>query len=604
MKRTLSAFLFVISSLSAQQHTVQFFSKDHFALTQEEQQKLEQLITWLGQTPFRLQQQAAALTLEHLEYNLKSLKHRIEEQNQQKKSVNRRLFYEQFILNEEIKHLRTFITQEQSVVQKLMKFVNSALFSITSLFQDAPTVEKLAPLLDNYFEKLQQILLNKDQLIELYSAKKRALPPLLNLFDNETLQFKLYNRAQRIYANPASVQQVGILITMGLQALIMAGGSMYKQWVNEQLAAKFKELQSRVKTIQENYQSFLHTQEENFKAIVKKLSTSFINSESAVKMEYDAVNKQQAKEITYLFRSIDLDAPRRLYLEAPLLFDQMFAQSPMLTPDNDNTWYNVYQTIASDIATKANWEYDHESDSFFQMSAFTFGEPQWATTPLNFDPSQNSIFTEYISSQPKYDIEIEVTPIAFQDKFFVGIMFNRARWISGDPERTWQYRLVGLYGKQSDQKDPKTRTITVNFAQLILQMNKDTKKTEKIISPLEQIDTGKGQKLYTFSSKDIQSIITDSPTFIFAIKNASQQVTITVSQKIGGKTTQLVSKTLTGLDAFLSMFHGIGFMSPGCVAQFKITKPAVLTYNTAQRKAFATNIETLLTTYEKKSSRE
>ena len=99
-----------------------------------------------------------------------------------------------------------------------------------------------------------------------------------------------------------------------------------------------------------------------------------------------------------------------------------------------------------------------------------FGVPYFQATKQTpneqiTDPSQSSIFTEYISNAPSYDIEVECTLYNCKYPFFVGIMFNRARWIAADPERIWQYRLVGLYGKQSSPNDTTSQTIELGFAQ-------------------------------------------------------------------------------------------------------------------------------------------
>ena len=61
--------------------------------------------------------------------------------------------------------------------------------------------------------------------------------------------------------------------------------------------------------------------------------------------------------------------------------------------------------------------------SFVQQEIVPF-ESTWQA-------AQTTIFTEYITSEKEYTIEAEITLVDCTYPFFAGIVFNKARWVSG-----------------------------------------------------------------------------------------------------------------------------------------------------------------------------
>jgi hypothetical protein len=252
------------------------------------------------------------------------------------------------------------------------------------------------------------------------------------------------------------------------------------------------------------------------------------------------------------------------------MLDQIFANSTMLTPVGQS-WYNLFQY--------GDWEYDPDQDIFIQYQTVPFYTKD---NPDNPEYAQNnSIFTEYVSDQKSYSITVQCTLHAVTYPFFVGLAFNRARWISGDPERLRQYRLLGLYGSAN-------QALSFCYAE-----NKiaGTGSNVTITSPMKQIVSASTPPLATLSS-GLNTTLANSPiTFTFDLAVEPQSV----KGKISSRSKELnIPISLDSLNPLLFLYGGIGFMAAGCRAEFKILKPSNIRYTKTAIATFKTQRTNML----------
>ena len=99
-----------------------------------------------------------------------------------------------------------------------------------------------------------------------------------------------------------------------------------------------------------------------------------------------------------------------------------------------------------------------------------------------------------------------------------------------------------------------------------------------ITTPLSQIyDAQTRQQLYTLPAEDIKVIGKNPLTFIITIQTSVSTINVSLFKKIGDQKTKLTQTTINSPDQqqnrALYWYHGLGFMSPGCQAIFKMIQP-------------------------------
>ncbi len=560
---------------------------------QSQAKRLENIIENIMNANSQTTAQAIPLALKKLNQELLALDKKINDKHAQESTVDRKLFYQKFILESTIEYLSRLSTAMPEQRSFLDRFWQSAKDLIG---RSDPHAEKIANdilefntyIVDNY-------LLDYDKLLLFFAGMKKApLPQVINFWSDPAQQLKLQKRAATLRTN-IKTQWIEEIAMVALQSLLLGGEGMYKQWLDEQAQQEFLALQKKINNASDDLNTFLKKLADKQKnEIVPAILNSFKTGQKNISDQYGIINQNQSKELNYLFQSINLDSPVQHYLMFPIIpWDQYFENGIMLTPNNGHPWYNIFQVNYGNLG----WIFDPVANSFIQTGLVFFGTPFWTNKDNSgSDPSQNAIFTEYISSQNSYEIEIDMNLINCSYPFFAGVMFNRARWISADPERIWQYRLLGLYGNQTDPKDPKTRSIVLGFGQQIIQFDTDPttgQKTETILSPLQLATTQ--APLFTLPTVDIDTLDKEPILYTLKITTAPTQVQLTLSKKdVHGAATQLYSTTLANLDNYLAIFHGIGFMSPGCQTEFKIIKPDALVYTKEQLETFSAKTSQLL----------
>lgn len=300
----------------------------------------------------------------------------------------------------------------------------------------------------------------------------------------------------------------------------------------------------------------------------------------------------------YINSIISLQVPTQNYLVDPVDYDQMFTNATMYTPQGP-IWKNIYQI--------GNWQYDETNNSFWQMQHIP------STTPTTNDAYKNAIFTEWITRQP-YEIACDIILYQVSYPFFVGIMFNKSRWISGDSFGIQKYRALGIYGDKNNK-------LTISFAQQVLPNIPTTglltATTIQPTYPLEQIFNNQGAQHFAINPQLFTSLQTQPLVIHVKIKPAPTTVEYkiwfagskepqgyylintkaasTSNLKKSGQTTI----TLTGAngqaysydvvnDNNMYLYHGIGFIAPGAIAQFQLKSPQQLLFSQNAVQTFTT----------------
>ncbi|MCX5924292.1 MAG: hypothetical protein NTZ68_02625 [Candidatus Dependentiae bacterium] len=385
--------------------------------------------------------------------------------------------------------------------------------------------------------------------------------------------------------------QPSLQANMMADMAIMLGGQMGASMANQSISAMYANMGSAVAEDQNN----INTSSTAFQSYVQKAGKSELKNifkmfktaqtrMGKLTQEQTAIMNQMD---TYIQQAISLDAPQDDYILDGPSADQLFTLATMFTPKG-LTWKNVFPV--------GNWEYDETTDSFWQMSNAPLMTSQTDPTTQAAAPSadkapNNSIFTEWITQQSSYEILCEVTLYQVSYPFFVGIIFNKARWISGDASRLQNYRLLGLYGNSS-------KSIQIGYGEQYTSAASTAATSATApttLYPLQQIikNSASTSQQATLNQAAFTTLQTQPATFKIKIITSPQ----TTAYKIWQSTTPEPQKfiTVTSKNANLYLYHGIGFMAPGAIAQFKIIKPREILFSPSALQTFNAEVKTLLT---------
>ncbi len=339
-----------------------------------------------------------------------------------------------------------------------------------------------------------------------------------------------------------------------------------------------------------------------------------------------------AVEQSFVTQALINATVKSIFLLNPMPDDQLFYYSPMVaqqtisshTPFISNglstTWHNPYRS--------GNWQFcsvDYSGITQGPITSFVQYDAQSFTSQTypNGDPTlavQNSIFTEYIppaqykKSIESYTIKIACTLLSQPyEPFMMGVIFNGARWISGVLDLHHQHRLFCIY----TEPNQKPGTYNVGFAETFYQNQEKMNISQnqlsdqniaglnaiwpayQILSPsinaLAAVATSNAALPITNPIATIPALPLGTP-YILTIETQPNQVTLTISAPNGEilypaeQTTSSLQNELSlpnqfqKLNALMFLYHNIGFISPGCSAQFIIQKPTDLCFSESQIK--------------------
>lgn len=572
------------------------YGKHGLNITQDKVMFIKKLFFSLYQMPSTELQSIAQEMITEIEQQIDQIEEKIKSFNATNEQASEILFFRLFILKVYHTHFIKYvhyINLEASFFQNIMNNVfqwyRSIIKTLSPLFKKKKVVlrQESRAILEYIEIEQQEILFNYKKLLLFLELKKKSfIPPVINIWDNPQTIEKIKKRSERI--SSIEVQAFEFIISLGLQALVMAGGSIAMQWEDDANRIAYEQANKVQNDITSSWQVFQNELNNEQQAIINTIEAAFTSSQKILDKYYETTNTTLQQEIIYLNRSINLSLPIKRALIAPIIYDQYFANSIMNTPEK-HKWYNIYQV------TESNWGFDPLDNAFWQYGLSKFPRLLlWDKTNdptaslFTDDPAANSIFTEYAFGDSAYAIEIECTVVNVDYPFFLGIMVNRGHWISGDPERIWQYRLLGLYGTELKKENANYQAIDLCFAQQqIIEDQSTTNAAEKVISPLEQIVKNKETHLYTVDQKDIVELKTNPITYILKLVSSPTSVSCSLSKKNKAEeSTPLFTKTIDNLSAYIFMSGGIGFIASGCQARFYIKQPSQLVYTQEQLKLF------------------
>lgn len=372
-----------------------------------------------------------------------------------------------------------------------------------------------------------------------------------------------------IQEDTVAIQSV---LEMATDAVIMigtqSGSSMANQAVGTQRQMLISQINKNSQAIQSNMHLFQKKIQKNQQTELESMTGAFGNAQQNVQAQTAQAQTIANLELDYINKNISMNQPQQNYIFNQIEFDQLFTLGTMLTPQGC-IWKNPFSV--------GDWEYEKENDSFWQYQIepifISSTDSSDTTNQSSLQAENNSIFTEYYTSQATYTIAGTITLYNVSAPFFTGIIFNKSRWISGDFEAIRKCRMMGIYGQQNGEIGIYfAQQYTMNEAQL-----KSAGLTDPIQTPLQQIINQRVKPQITLP-KDTCATLAQTPVIInFEITNSARKVDL----KISINNNPAMTASIKNLDPSIYMYHGIGYICPGAIAQFQLTQPTDLIFTQA-----------------------
>lgn len=351
---------------------------------------------------------------------------------------------------------------------------------------------------------------------------------------------------------------------------VMMGAQVGASAANQAVSAEFSDMQTALgkdqTTISQAMNNFSTAMQAAQKKELNNVFNLFSNAQNNISSLLASQQADMQDMSAYLQAAISRQQPEMQYLVTPTSYDQQFEQATMYTPKGA-VWKNLFPV--------GNWEYDENSDSFWQMS----------NVPVAQKAFNNAIFTEWFSRAESYEIACDITLYQVSYPFFAGIIFNKARWISGNESRLQKYRLLGLYADAN-------QNINLCFAEAV-QAAQATATTGPTWSyPFDQISSG-STILKTKNLKNIVQNVQKYPVLLHVkIKNSA--TLIQYKFWLSTEKEPINYSSIKSKNANLYLYHGIGFMAPGAVCEFKLLQPSQLLFSSAHQTSFKAEVASLV----------
>lgn len=392
------------------------------------------------------------------------------------------------------------------------------------------------------------------------------------------------------------------LSVFGMQAMlrdmaVMMGSQMAGNLANQAVSTQFDDMTKALTTSQTNITDTITT----FTAQVQAEQSSSLKSTfhffTQANTNIENLFTQQQASLTqmddYLQSNVSQQGQTQsLYLQNPTKYDQVFTLATMYTPAGA-VWKNLFPV--------GSWEYDQDADAFLQMTTMPMMQNDGTGTPTADKAINNSIFTEWFSRSPSYEIECEITLYEVSYPFFAGLIFNKARWVSGDLARLQQYRLFGLYGISNSAaqlyavdayiQTPGVPAVAGTLATATAAAVPAIAEVLPVWNyPFAQILAGDGVLKTPVPATVLQNLNVESVVFRLKVKTSPGKIQVKFWPIPGTEPVKFT--TITAKNKNLYLYHGIGFMAPGCMAQFKLLKPTSLLFSSDAQAAFQTQVQT------------
>ena len=370
------------------------------------------------------------------------------------------------------------------------------------------------------------------------------------------------------------------MMSMAVMLGAQEGASLANVAINELFSNLIKTLMKSSSTLSNSMKQFAGAASQ-----AEKIEATLNNK--IIGKAIDQISKKESSQSSYtiemqdyIFKAVSLHKPETYYLLGTVStsteFDQAFTNGTMYTPAG-RIWKNVFE--------KGNWEYSEENDSFIQLSK-TELKPVSSESPFS-SGVYNSIFTEHQTFKNQYEIKVEVTLHHLNFPFCAGILFNKSRWISGNADSLTKSRLVVIYGSNSEDTgfyfaEQKENT-----------NNKKNGKSELVtLYPLDQIISGSEKVIKIISASKIKDVHDAPVTFIIRIRTSPKKLEFKFWQKKETEPNQFI--TIKSTDPKLFMYHDIGFISSGAIAEFKVLKPVEILYNKEEIENYRKEVDQLI----------
>ncbi|MDP3787922.1 MAG: hypothetical protein Q8Q60_01225 [Candidatus Chromulinivorax sp.] len=347
---------------------------------------------------------------------------------------------------------------------------------------------------------------------------------------------------------------------VGVMLAMQQGASMANAHITAQGALLSSKISKNSTTIQNSMQAFQSKAQTNQQQKLKAMMTAFSDAQKDVMAKTQQAAAISNLELDYLYKNISINQPQQNYIFNQIQFDQLYSLGTMLTPQGV-LWKNPFSV--------GDWEYEKSSNSFWQYESLPLinqtTDDDGNVTSSSLQAENNAIYAEYFTKATSYIIAGSITLNSIKPPFFTGIIFNKARWISGDFEAIRKCRMIGIYGASSDDIGIYfAQQYTMDEAQMEANPNDDP-----IQTPLQQIINKKITKTINLPSDAFANLQNNPVTFNYEITNSPTTVTL----KLWTGNNQPITTTINNLDPEIYMYHGIGFICPGATAQFTVTQP-------------------------------
>ena len=353
---------------------------------------------------------------------------------------------------------------------------------------------------------------------------------------------------------------VDMAIDMSIAMAVQQGVSLANAHITSQGQLLATKISKSSQTVQNNVQAFQAKAQANQQQKLQAMMSALSDAQKDIQEKNQQASVVSGLELDYLYKNISIDQPQQNYIFNQIQFDQLFALGTMLTPQGP-LWKNPFSV--------GDWEYEQSSNSFWQyQSSPMFNQntdDAGNTTTSSLQAENNAIYAEYFTTAASYTIAGTISLNRVDAPFFAGIIFNKSRWISGDFEAIRKCRMIGIYGATpTDIGVYFAQQFTMNDAQLQANPN-----DSPIQTPLRQIINGKINKKINLPSQAFTNLPNSPLTLNYEIINSPTKVDF----KLWVGSNQSMQITIDNLDPAIYMYHGIGFICPGAVAQFTLSQP-------------------------------
>lgn len=543
------------------------------------QRSIMQLFNQLEQSSSYVKYQISTYVDKMLRQSFIDIEKQIAAYHQNQKKIPKDLIFYRFCLNAMISHMYTY-RQSFSIISRVLfqiKKISRRFFYSIGLINE-PADQKISVLAQKVYNylmlEIDEILISYQKVLTFLHARINVdLPRMLDVWGTSELQEQLKMRSEHFDSQP-KIQMAAATSVMGAiaaQAGVFGGIGLSVQWVDKIDQETYKKLAQKQQKITTKWEQYSKKISQQQTKALKVLKDTFSQSQKELREKYKLSSTRMQQSILYMQQSINLDQPKTRYLVSPIEWDRYFSIAKMYTPASSTyPWFDIFSNFNG-----AQWVFEPTSQNFSQINEVAIEQPYfWQVknrkNTIRNDPGSFSIFTEWVTGKKTYTIEVDCYLYSYKKPFFLGVLCNRGRWISGDPERLWWYRVACLY--TSDQQK---NSAYVGFAQQKINLSTSQKQEESIISPLEQVLT-RDKNEQEISLADIKL----PAHLVFTIITEPRQVDVKIEHiESDGSKIILYNQKINQLSDYIYKYHGVGFLAAGCTAQFHINQPRDLTYD-------------------------